>query len=91
MLHKITLTKEGLHFKRNGVILHGNIEVGTYRKEDVWEEHGGRRDKSGNLLVHYIYWLNFGTKLGTKLIMAYTLNDARDILEGRVVEVDLKY
>ena len=87
MIHKIILTKEELHFKRNGVILHGNIKVGTYKKEDVWGEHGGRRDKSGNLLVHYIYWF----EVGCESHMAYTLNEAREVLDGCIVEVDLKY
>lgn len=86
MIHKIILTKEELHFKRNGEILHGNIKVGIYKKEDVWKEHGGRRDRSGNLLVHYIYWLD----LITESHMAYTLNEAREVLDGCIVEVDLK-
>lgn len=84
MLHKITLTKEELHFKRNGEILHGNINVGTYHKEDIWQMHGGRRDKSGNLLVHYIYWI----EVGNESHMTHGLNDAREVLNGHVIEVD---
>ena len=85
MLHKITLTKEGLHFKRNGVILHGNIKVGTYRREDVWAKYGGKRDKSGLLLVHYIYWI----EVGNESHMTHGLNVAREVLDGHIVEVDL--
>ena len=86
MIHKITLTKEGLHFKRNGVILHGNIKVGTYKKEDVWEKYGGSKDKNGIPLVHYTYWVYFSNVT----YRFYSLNGAREVLNGCVVEVDLK-
>ena len=84
MLHKITLTEEGLHFKKNGEILHGNIKVGTYNKEDVWKKYGGKKDKYGLPLEHYIYWL----KVGYESHMVRTLKEAREVLNGHVVEVD---
>ena len=29
--------------------------IGKWKKKDVWAENGGKRDKSGNKLVHYIW------------------------------------
>lgn len=30
--------------------------IGEWRKEDVWAENGGKRDRSGNKLVHFMYY-----------------------------------
>ena len=39
--------------------------IGEWMKEDVWAKNGGRRDKSGNKLVHYLWHatLRNGAKL----------------------------
>ena len=69
----------------------GNIEVkagafcprtvGTWHYVDVWAENGGRRDKSGNLLVR-AYW-KANLKDGRELI-AYSRKELVEQIKSKV-------
>lgn len=50
---KVTLKKDGtIEFKQGAF---APRSIGRWEHEDIWKQNGGRRDKSGNLLVHHIY------------------------------------
>ena len=51
----LILLKGYFRFAKNGEILCGVAKVGTWNKRDIWKENGGRRNRSGCLLVHY-FW-----------------------------------
>ena len=72
---KITLKKDHtIEFKQGAF---APRIIGEWMKEDVWAENGGRRDKSGNKLVHYLWHATL--RRGTQLI-GYT----RDELEKAI-------
>lgn len=51
---KITLKKDHtIEFKQGAF---APRIIGEWRKEDIWAQNGGKRDKSGNKLVHFIYY-----------------------------------
>lgn len=60
---KITLKKDHMIELKRGAF--APRIIGEWMKEDVWAENGGRRDKSGNKLVHYLWHatLRNGTQL----------------------------
>ena len=50
---RVTLKKDGtIEFKQGAF---APRSIGRWEHEDVWKQNGGRRDKSGNLLVRHIY------------------------------------
>ena len=50
---RVTLKKDGtIEFKLGAF---APRSIGRWEHEDVWKQNGGRRDKSGNKLVHHIY------------------------------------
>lgn len=90
--HIVTLTEENIHFAKKGDLLHGNIKVGSWTKTDVWKEHGGTRDLSGNKLVPFIYWINIALAPYTSTaIPFYSRKEAKHYLNGRKVVMTLPY
>lgn len=49
--------------------------IGEWKKEDVYAENGGKHDKSGNKLVHYLWHATL--RRGTQL-KAYTRDELID-------------
>lgn len=73
---KITLKKDhSIEFKQGAF---APRIIGEWMKEDVWAENGGKYDKSGNKLVHYIWHaiLRRGTQL-----QAYTRDDLKKVIK----------
>lgn len=64
----------GVTFRRNGeIMLFGHL-VGVWTCHDVWLEHGGRYDASGNRLVHYLWQVD---TIDGKHFVTYASTDAR--------------
>ena len=76
----------GFRLAKNGEILCGSAKVGTWKKEDVWKQHGGNHyNDSGCHLVHFLWTAQLAD--GSNLLIAYTRNELRDMLDGRRVKV----
>lgn len=56
--------------------------VGTWHYKDVWAENGGRRDKSGNLLVRG-YWVA-NLKGYDATLVEYTRKDLVELIKSKV-------
>ena len=70
---KITLKKDhSIEFKQGALTPH---IIGEWTKENVWAENGGKHDKSGNKLVHYLWHATL--RRGTQL-KAYTRDELID-------------
>lgn len=67
---KITLKKDHSIELRKGAF--APRIVGVWMKEDVWAKNGGKHDKSGNKLVHYLWHATL--RRGTQL-KAYTRDE----------------
>lgn len=52
--HKNVKLLPQITLKKDGTILMKKT-IGTWKCTNVWKERGGRHDRSGNLLVHYIW------------------------------------
>lgn len=83
--HNITLNPEHIHFAQNGDLLHGNIKIGTWEKEVI-----GGRDRSGNKLVPFLYWIKINDIPSFQHLPYYSRKEVREHLAGKKVTITIK-
>lgn len=82
---ELTLFSPDIHFARNGDLLYHTTKIGTWRKQDIWKEYGGKYDRSGNRLVPYLYWITIPSHSAEE-IPFYSRAEVREFLNGKKVK-----